>query len=78
MAFQRLGVEVAVVEVGMGGRVDATNVLAKPLATVFTPVGHDHAPPGLRPRARGRGAPGCAVPSGARPICVIWNQQSPG
>eukprot|EP00667_Euglena_gracilis_P009668 EG_transcript_9825 len=44
LAFQRLGVEVAVVEVGMGGRVDATNVLAKPLATVFTPVGHDHIP----------------------------------
>eukprot|EP00668_Euglena_longa_P033656 GGOE01043255.1.p1 GENE.GGOE01043255.1~~GGOE01043255.1.p1 ORF type:complete len:401 (+),score=110.46 GGOE01043255.1:36-1205(+) len=44
LAFQKLGMEFAVVEVGMGGRVDATNVMAQPLATVFTPLGHDHIP----------------------------------
>ncbi len=29
-------------EVGLGGRVDATNVVAKPAATVITPVSYDH------------------------------------
>lgn len=29
-------------EVGLGGRVDATNVIARPAATVVTPVSYDH------------------------------------
>ena len=29
-------------EVGLGGRLDSTNVLAHPLATVVTSIGHDH------------------------------------
>jgi dihydrofolate synthase / folylpolyglutamate synthase len=29
-------------EVGLGGRVDATNVVARPAATVITPVSYDH------------------------------------
>ncbi len=40
-AFAAAGVELAVVEVGMGGRLDATNVLAPRLA-VITPIGLDH------------------------------------
>ncbi len=40
-AFAEAGVEVAVVEVGMGGRLDATNVV-RPLATVITNVALDH------------------------------------
>ncbi len=40
-AFARAGVELAVVEVGLGGRLDATNVLA-PLLAVITPIGLDH------------------------------------
>jgi len=35
------GVEVAVVEVGLGGRLDATNVLV-PRVSVITPIGMDH------------------------------------
>jgi dihydrofolate synthase/folylpolyglutamate synthase len=40
-AFADAPVEVAVVEVGMGGRWDATNVINAPVA-VITPVGIDH------------------------------------
>ena len=36
------GVDVAVVEVGMGGRRDATNVV-RPVAALVTPIGYDHA-----------------------------------
>lgn len=35
-------VEVAVVEVGLGGRLDATNVCQKPLATVIVSISRDH------------------------------------
>nr|WP_025737246.1 folylpolyglutamate synthase/dihydrofolate synthase family protein [Mycobacterium genavense] len=40
-AFADAPVEVAVVEVGMGGRWDATNVIKAPVA-VITPIGIDH------------------------------------
>ncbi len=39
--FARIGVEVAVVEVGLGGRLDATNVVA-PVATAITSIAYDH------------------------------------
>ena len=39
--FRRSGVEVAVIEVGLGGRLDATNVLA-PVATAITSIALDH------------------------------------
>jgi dihydrofolate synthase/folylpolyglutamate synthase len=39
--FRRAGVAVAVCEVGMGGRLDATNVL-QPVATAITTIGFDH------------------------------------
>ena len=35
-------VEIAVVEVGLGGRLDATNVVDAPLASVVTSIGLDH------------------------------------
>lgn len=41
VAFARAHVDIAVVEVGMGGRFDATNVL-KPLVAMVTNVGLDH------------------------------------
>jgi dihydrofolate synthase/folylpolyglutamate synthase len=41
MAFARAQVDVAVVEVGLGGRLDATNVLS-PLVSVITSIGLDH------------------------------------
>ena len=40
--FQRQKVDIAVLEVGMGGRLDATNVVM-PQVTVITPVCFDHA-----------------------------------
>ena len=39
--FERQGVDVAVVEVGMGGRLDSTNIL-DPVLSVITNIGHDH------------------------------------
>ena len=39
--FRELGVETAVVEVGLGGRLDATNVV-EPALTVITPIDFDH------------------------------------
>jgi len=39
--FARVGIDVAVVEVGLGGRLDATNVLA-PAVTAITSIGIDH------------------------------------
>lgn len=41
IAFARAGCEIAVLEVGMGGRLDATNVV-RPLAALITPVDIDH------------------------------------
>ncbi len=42
LAFARTPADLALVEVGLGGRLDATNVVADPLLTVITPVGMDH------------------------------------
>jgi dihydrofolate synthase/folylpolyglutamate synthase len=39
--FARIGVELAVVEVGLGGRLDATNVI-EPLVAGITSIGRDH------------------------------------
>lgn len=40
--FAAQQVDVAVVEVGLGGRLDATNVFKQPLATVIVSIGRDH------------------------------------
>lgn len=42
LAFSRLQVDIAVVEVGLGGRWDATNVIGPPLLSVITPIAYDH------------------------------------
>ena len=39
--FARQGVDVAVIEVGMGGRLDSTNIVT-PLVSVITNISHDH------------------------------------
>lgn len=39
--FQRAGVEIAVIETGMGGRLDATNIV-DPLISAITSIGFDH------------------------------------
>ncbi|HEX6642055.1 MAG TPA: folylpolyglutamate synthase/dihydrofolate synthase family protein [Thermoanaerobaculia bacterium] len=41
LAFARAKVDIAVLEVGMGGRLDATNVV-KPIAALIAPIGMDH------------------------------------
>ena len=41
VAFELTGCEVVVLEVGMGGRLDATNVV-RPIAALITPIGLDH------------------------------------
>ena len=41
LQFQRRHVDIAVVEVGMGGRLDATNVV-EPAVTIITSIGLDH------------------------------------
>ena len=40
--FAEQAVDYAVLEVGLGGRLDATNIIARPLVTVITNIGLDH------------------------------------
>ena len=42
LAFREAKVELAVLEVGLGGRLDATNVIPRPRATAITRVALDH------------------------------------
>ncbi len=42
LLFARRDVEYAVIEVGLGGRLDATNVLERPAACAITTIGYDH------------------------------------
>jgi dihydrofolate synthase / folylpolyglutamate synthase len=42
LLFARHPADVLLLEVGLGGRLDATNVVDHPLATVITPVSFDH------------------------------------
>ena len=39
--FAQRAVDVAVIEVGLGGRLDSTNII-NPLLSVITNIGHDH------------------------------------
>jgi dihydrofolate synthase/folylpolyglutamate synthase len=43
LLFARHPADVLLLEVGLGGRLDATNVIDRPLVTVITPVSFDHA-----------------------------------
>ena len=40
--FSKMSAEICVIEVGLGGRLDATNVIENPLATLITSIGFDH------------------------------------
>ena len=42
LAFSRVPADIALIETGLGGRFDATNVLARPALAVITPVSRDH------------------------------------
>ena len=42
LAFSRAPADATLLEVGLGGRVDTTNVVARPAATAITPISLDH------------------------------------
>ena len=42
LAFSEAPADILLLECGLGGRLDATNVIERPLATVITPVSIDH------------------------------------
>lgn len=42
LAFANVAADIVLLETGLGGRLDATNLVAKPALTVITPVAMDH------------------------------------
>jgi dihydrofolate synthase/folylpolyglutamate synthase len=42
LEFARLPADILLLETGLGGRLDSTNVIEKPLATVLMPISFDH------------------------------------
>ncbi|MCH9754075.1 MAG: bifunctional folylpolyglutamate synthase/dihydrofolate synthase [Alphaproteobacteria bacterium] len=42
LAFSRVKADLVILETGLGGRLDATNVLEKPSVTIITPISYDH------------------------------------
>lgn len=42
LAFSRTPADVTLLETGLGGRLDATNVIERPAVTAITPIGFDH------------------------------------
>ncbi len=42
LAFSKIPADVVLLETGMGGRLDATNIIDKPAMTVITPISIDH------------------------------------
>lgn len=42
MYFTEQGCDIVVIETGLGGRLDSTNAIGLPLATVITKIGYDH------------------------------------
>tara|TARA_B100000315_G_scaffold168434_1_gene156944 strand:- start:4699 stop:5979 length:1281 start_codon:yes stop_codon:yes gene_type:complete len=43
LAFSREPADLVLLETGLGGRLDATNVIARPAVTVLSPISQDHA-----------------------------------
>jgi dihydrofolate synthase/folylpolyglutamate synthase len=43
LAFSRSPADLTLLETGLGGRLDATNVVTRPAVTALTPISHDHA-----------------------------------
>ncbi|MEP4191597.1 MAG: folylpolyglutamate synthase/dihydrofolate synthase family protein, partial [Sneathiella sp.] len=41
-AFAETPADILLLETGLGGRLDATNIVEKPLLTAITPISHDH------------------------------------
>lgn len=42
LAFTRTPADISLIETGMGGRIDCTNVISRPLATIITRISLDH------------------------------------
>jgi len=42
LAFSKIPADVAIIECGMGGRIDATNIIEQKLATLIMPISFDH------------------------------------
>lgn len=42
LAFARVPADLVILETGLGGRLDATNVVARPALTIITPIAMDH------------------------------------
>lgn len=42
LAFARVPADVVLLETGLGGRLDATNIVTAPAATIITPIDYDH------------------------------------
>jgi dihydrofolate synthase/folylpolyglutamate synthase len=42
LAFAEVPADIVLLETGLGGRLDATNVIARPALTAITPISHDH------------------------------------
>lgn len=42
LAFARAPAEICILETGLGGRLDATNVIERPALTILTPIAMDH------------------------------------
>ncbi len=42
LAFREMGVDWGVIEVGLGGRLDASNVISRPAATAIVTIDYDH------------------------------------
>ncbi len=42
MAFAKIPADLLILETGLGGRLDSTNVIENPLASIITPIARDH------------------------------------
>ena len=42
LAFSRESADITIIETGLGGRLDATNVIPNPLGCIITPISYDH------------------------------------
>lgn len=40
--FQQEAIDIAILETGLGGRLDATNIIKDPLISIITSIGFDH------------------------------------
>jgi dihydrofolate synthase/folylpolyglutamate synthase len=80
LAFSRTPADILLLEVGLGGEYDATNVIDRPLVTVLTPISFDHmqhlgntltAIAGVKAGIMKRGAPAVVGPQLPEPLGVF-------